>query len=384
LDLRTLIRRLLSAESDELPFGLLLTAKVLAVAFLVTLEPLRWASPWIGFARLPDAPTWAIWPVRLMAFLAIGAILFNVRPRLACLVLGLAEMLTVFWNQAAYENNIVFSSAVFLMIGLYERGPVFLLRWLVVICYFGAALDKALSPDWRSGAFFETWAGEILKDPGYRWLAATQPYLTVARWLSWATILTEFALMIGFAFRRTTRYAIPVALAFHLPLTLLTGNPFGLYTATMCITLLALVEWPSRGLVIYDADCGICNQTRRLFEALGDRLVWTPYQSGVGHAHGVTDDMAERAMYVVTDQRAVPAFRAFRRVLLSLPLTYMVLAALFCLAYAGYSYRLHQAGLALFVMCGLLLLVPAGLGDVAYYAVATRRHLISRVCGLPR
>jgi predicted DCC family thiol-disulfide oxidoreductase YuxK len=290
-------------------------------------------------------------------------------------------MLTTVWNQAAYENNIVYSSLALMMIGLYEPGRINLLRSLVVLCYFGAALDKLLSSGWRSGAFFDVWAGNVMQHPGYLALAPYLPPLALAQLLSWSTISLEFAFMAAFLWPRMTPRAIPFVVLFHLGLTLFDNNPYGLYTVSMSVTTLAFVPWERfRGVVLYDDDCGICTQTRRLFERLSDRWRWTPNR--LAPQYGVTQAQADDALYVVTDHEVVLAFRAFRRIVFSLPITHVLLATLFAFAYRTPDYRLGQLAFAAFVAGALVLLTPTVVGDAVYYAFAKRRYLISHACGL--
>ena len=75
--------------------------------------------------------------------------------------------------------------------------------------------------------------------------------------LSWAAIVTEIALAIGFALRRYLPVVIWVGLAYHTTLVLVMNRTFGMFWVAATSSYLAFVTWPVGGLVVrYGEDLG--------------------------------------------------------------------------------------------------------------------------------
>ena len=82
--------------------------------------------------------------------------------------------------------------------------------------------------------------------------------------------------------------------------------------------------------VIFDADCGLCQRTRRAAEALDwfATMRWLPQQDPAAVAFGIPREELETSVYLVSAHgRKYHGFDAVKQVLLRLPATYAVAGA---------------------------------------------------------
>lgn len=118
--------------------------------------------------------------------------------------------------------------------------------------------------------------------------------------------------------------------------------------------------------VIFDADCGICQRTRRVVGTLDwfGALRWLPWQDPAALDFGIPRDALERSMYLIASKgRQYHGFEAVKQVVLRLPVAY---------AAAGLAIRkepLLAVPIALFFSS---LFEP--MGDRAYIWVASNRY----------
>lgn len=84
----------------------------------------------------------------------------------------------------------------------------------------------------------------------------------------------------------------------------------------------------ARAVVLFDADCGLCQRTRRVLVALGSSLFldWTPLQSGVGQRWGLGFETLSESIHIVAGQRIERGFRAAKMIILRTPGFYILLA----------------------------------------------------------
>ena len=205
-------------------------AKLIAFSLLVTNHVRLLPDPFLPFLPFLDQllpPEVFQKALQAVFLISAAALLFNRRVRLSCLILGGSILLAVVASKAYYGNNKTFCGLILFLTGLYHPawGP-WLLRAQIIIVYFGAGLNKLLDPDWRSGVFFEHWAGLRLHNSAYLFAAAALPALLLAKIVSWGTIVTELGLAIAFAIRRLYPLAIWVSILFHSSLLLFTGSTF--------------------------------------------------------------------------------------------------------------------------------------------------------------
>jgi predicted DCC family thiol-disulfide oxidoreductase YuxK len=137
---------------------------------------------------------------------------------------------------------------------------------------------------------------------------------------------------------------------------------------------LVFLRWPGKPLeVIYDGDCGFCDWTRRWLARIDfDGIFhWLPFQSGHGGAHGISPERASHRLQLVTVTGSVlEGFHAVRRMLVYIPLAWLILFALAAMAPSGL--RWSVAGTAVFFFSPL-----ANFPGVALYDwIARNRHRI--------
>jgi hypothetical protein len=248
-----LYERLIS--SDELATEASLCVKLLALCWLITGHALYVPRIFLPFWTVLDSmpAKELVWiALLLMGLQSVVGILFSYRMRACCIALAMVIFLSTLSSRIYFSNNRLFCACIFLLIGLTpnKEKPV-LIRYQLVILYVGAALDKLLHPDWRSGQFMESFSrrlGEFgslwspnwkVGEPNvyldlYLWIADLLPPMMLSRFVSWMTILTELSLAILF-FGGWIRPAIVLGLLFHSGLLLLTGSTMGMFFyAVLC------------------------------------------------------------------------------------------------------------------------------------------------------
>lgn len=345
--------------------NLLLMAKLIALCLLATNHVRLLPDPFLPFVPFLDRIPGVLFQRTLqVVFLGSAvALLFNRRVRISCLVLGLTMILAVLSSKAYYGNNKLFCGSMLLLAGL---GAGWAVRCQLAIVYFGAGLNKLLDADWRSGQFFEHWAAHRLKQPLYLALGSRMPPLVLGKILGWTTIGTELGLSGGFVVRRLWGAAVWGNILFQSAMLLFTGDTFTMFFYAMTAASLAFVEWPGQATVIYDGDCGFCNQTKQWWERwdLDRVLEWTPLQSGAGARYGIAESELQRRLYLVTGGRICAGFAAFKKMALYNPITYFVMAGLLLAPFRRWS-----AAVLLLFFSPLF----APVGEAAYNLVARNR-----------
>ena len=126
--------------------------------------------------------------------------------------------------------------------------------------------------------------------------------------------------------------------------------------------------------VIFDADCDLCQQTRRAVEALDwlGTMHWLPQQDPSASAFGIPLEALGKSVYLVTaGGRSYHGFDAVKQVLLRLPISYL----------AGGAAVVRAPWAALPIA---LFFSPAfhPVGEAAYDWVAANRYLFpgSKTC----
>jgi len=371
----------LRCSGTELPPPLLAMAKVVAIAFLFSVDRVM-PAPFLPFISALDpfagSPAFAF---GLQAVFVASAflLLFNRWPRASALAMGLAVLTAVVSSKAYYGNNKLFAGSLLALTGLYHPrlGP-WIIRLQLVIVYFGAGLNKALDPDWHSGQFFHNWAGARLEQPLYLWANQFFPPLVLGKLLCWSAIVTELGLAAAWLIPRTWPVAIWVSLLFHASLLELTGTTFNMFFYAMEAAMLAFAVWPRELIVIFDGDCGICNRIRERMARVDfdGAFTWRPLQSGIGDRFGIPRAALEERLHLAADGRISSGFRACKLILLYHPAFYLVLTLLLAApgtaAWAGWWRRILVAlTLAFFFP----LFNP--IGERVYDLVARHRHRIS-------
>lgn len=376
----------LRLRDAALPVPLLLSAKLIAVTLLATGHVGTLPDPFLPFLPVFDriaAPAHFRTALQVLFLVGSVSLLFNRRVRLASFVVGATILVGIASSRIYWANNTFFCGAFLTLIGLYASNrSVWLLRAQVALIYFGAGLNKALDPDWLSGQFFENWAVVNLEHDLYTRLSALLPPLALSRLMCWATIATELSLFVGFTAPRLWPFAIWLGILFHAAMTVFTGITFVLFLYVAPAAYFAFVRWPQATTeVLYDGDCGICAKTKRWFEALDfdGAFRWTAYQSGIGARFGIGADALRKRLHLVTDGRHLVAdgrhiaqgFHAFKRMLLSNPVTHFLMLGVLLSLHWGPAWARSAAILG---MIGFFFPAFDRIGQAAYDLIARNRN----------
>jgi hypothetical protein len=136
-------------------------------------------------------------------------------------------MLTAVLSSRLYSmNNRTFTGCLWLVTGLSVPGQKpWLVRYQVILLYFGAALNKFLDADWRSGQYFENLERRIGHHAAlYAQISSWLPPMWLSRVMSWATIVIEFVLAGGFLIGRLLGPIAWLGIAYHTALLVRWGT----------------------------------------------------------------------------------------------------------------------------------------------------------------
>lgn len=236
----------LACGNTALPPQLLILAKFVVIGLFVSLVLRPLGDSRLAFLpALEHASDWLPYNGwRVLFLLSSGLLVFNVAPRLTAFSCGALLFYALLISRLQYSNNAFFCGCLLVLVGLSNRQTGgWLIRFQLVVLYFGAGLDKAVSPAWQDGTFFDAWQGERAF---YAFLAAQFPPLVAAKALSWATIVTEFGLAIGFALRRGAVYAAWVGASFHLMTVLMGESFYGMFVLAAIASYVSVLSIPDR------------------------------------------------------------------------------------------------------------------------------------------
>jgi hypothetical protein len=225
-------------------------AKLVAVVFLVSGQWAALPQPFLPLVGvLDDLGSAATAEVVLKtAFLVATALLLTNRsPRSASAALGIVIFVGMLASRNYIENNRFFVVLLFVLAGVSNRrlgGRLIQLQ--LVVLYFGAALNKVLDLDWRTGRYFEHLPSGTELAGVYSRLTGLFPELLLSAVLSWAVIATEVALAAAFLLRRFVWVAVWLGVAYHTSLVLVTGRTFGMFWYAATASYFAFAEVPSR------------------------------------------------------------------------------------------------------------------------------------------
>jgi hypothetical protein len=307
----------LKCSGTGLPTNLTVLVKVLAIALILTNHVRLMPDPWLSFIPPIDAipPLLFKFTLQTVFIVSAFAILFNRQIRIASLVLGTTMLLAIVSSKAYYGNNKTFCGLMLLLSGLYKPGGYPFLRWQLAVTYFGAGLNKLLDADWHSGLFFENWAVHRLHQSWYIALDALLPAMFLARFMCWATIVTELGVVPCILIPNLYDWAIILNVLFQASLLLFTGTTFTVFFYSMSAASLAFVNWPTEPVaVMYDANRASANAAKRFFSAwdFDRRLLWVP-----------TEDI----LHFSVGNKIYRGFNALRMLVLLNPVTYFAITA---------------------------------------------------------
>src|SRR5262249_40922586 len=124
----------------------------------------------------------------------------------------------------------------------------------------------------------------------------------------------------------------------------------------------------------YDGDCGFCDSTRRVFEAIAVEPLakWIPFQNA-SESYGIPAKVLTKRIHAVVDGRTYSGFAALKTLLLYNPAVYFVIAAMLAVPEPdAFPFRRWLA-VALW-----LVFAPFfnPIGERVYGFVADRRHCL--------
>jgi hypothetical protein len=317
---KLLVSEPLRISGTELPDNVLLMAKVITLAFIATGQFRLFSWHFLPFLRVFDdlgTPAVFHWTLVTVFLAAAAALFYNQHVRICCFVLGGVILISLLSSRAYFENNRTYCACLLILAGLCNRGQSpWPIRLQVVLVYFGAALNKLMEPDWRSGQFFAYWFGGIHHPDLWARVTAFIPATPLAQLVCWATIITELVLVAGFLVPRWYSWSIWLGAAYHTTLLLLMNSTFGMFYYAMLASYLAFIDWPTLPLEVrYDEA-----------KAPWSRLLERLDTAGIFEWNTLTPKEAlERGSHdlVVVDRgKSYRGFVALKRVLLFTPLTY--------------------------------------------------------------
>lgn len=242
------LRNPFRVTGTELPGNVLLMAKVLAICFLLTLH---WRAlpdhflPFLSFFDHAGSPLVFHWALEIVFFSAAFCLLFNYHVRAACLVLGSLMFVAILSSRTFYENNRTYTACLWFLAGLQVTGMrPWPLRWQVILLYFGAALNKALDPDWQSGQFFENMVVTLGQVGPYIRISSWFPHLWFSWFMGWTVIIVEFIVAFGFLVRTLWAPIAWLAIAYHTVLLILARNTFGMFYFATLASFLVFMNLP--------------------------------------------------------------------------------------------------------------------------------------------
>jgi hypothetical protein len=268
--------------------------------------------PFVDFLRHVGTPSQFHHGQQVVFGLAAILLFFNRWVRASAIVAGGVILLGIASSIPFYQNNRLYTGLILVFAGL--NGPEeepWLLRFQVVLLYFAAALNKVLLVDWRAGYFMDAWLRQGGTHAAWVQLSGHFPPRVLATLVSWAAIITEFALMVGFAVRKLWPFAIWLGIAYHTSLAFLLNRTFGMFWFAAPASYLAFVRWPDKPATVrFAAGSKFWSLLRRIdFEGSCD---WQPTH--------------ERGLEMTTVRGTYRSWQAGGRVLLRNPVTYFAFA----------------------------------------------------------
>jgi hypothetical protein len=275
----------LIVSGTALPENVLLAAKLVALAFLLTRQlprlPYHFLPFLSGLGHLGSPHAFHL-TLELVFVVATALLLVNRQVRTMCIMLAAVFLVGILSSRIYFHNNHLFAGLFFLLAGLYDpRVGVLLFRYQLAVLYLGAAFNKVILGDWRTGAFVQDWLPHYTS--AYLHVARLLPDTLLSAILGWIAILTEFALVVLLLIRRLVPLAVFVGVAYHTGLVLITRSTFGMFWYALMGTYLTLLTWPrSEVFVSYRPDKAATRWVIQLLRQIDfeQRFRWQPSGSG--------------------------------------------------------------------------------------------------------
>jgi hypothetical protein len=337
------LRRLLGSRwnplhcgRSDLPLRHTLIAKLMFVSVGATKGPTPFVEPFLPFLAVFEwiRPYGVFVPtLTVLWILSMVLLFFTRRGRMACLIAGTVFLVSVLASKNHFTNHATFFACSMLLLGLQPKGeePT-LLRWQIGIVYLGAALNKALQPDWWSGQFIHAWSLEL----GHGLYGSADAWFGDAWLLSrvtgWSVILLEAVLGVILLRGRSRVASIWLGLGMQLSMMgFVAGGPqFAYFSFIAGAALISVASWPREPVYSFDPESRPAAQIGRWigwldWERQIERQI-EPWQGGGPEAWGRFGRLRTRGT-------SREGFSALQGVLLIMPATYF--GVLLCLMVLG-------------------------------------------------
>lgn len=319
----------LSIKTTELPPTLILMAKLIAIGMLCQAYLFQLSDyflpliPW--FDHFGPSPVFEKVLQALFLFSTIS-ILCNYRVRQACIILGLVFLITPITSIIEYRNSKVYCGFILLLAGLYKKDEIpWLLRYQVIILYFGAGLNKLLDPHWQGGQYFEHWMMNIIENKKYIMAASWFPAMMLSKIMCWSTIVGEFFVAFCFMRKRFVKIGIWTGLTFHTMAVILTHNDFGIFTIAVLSSYLCFVDWPKNISIHTNAKYKTHILIKNIFTLVD-----------VDHMY-LWQDHSEKNFKVSIQTKDYSGFIAIKKLIVYNPLFYFIIALLLGIAHGEFT-----------------------------------------------
>jgi hypothetical protein len=348
-----------------LPPNVLLMVKLLALCFFLTGQWNLLPDHFLPFLPIFDRagpPAVFQRALQILFVLAAASLILNYYVRASCVVLGGLLFIAILSSRVYYENNRTFTGCLWFLAGLYVPGQKpWLIRYQVILLYFGAALNKLLDSDWRSGQFFENWVVRLVHHPVYIRISSLLPSMWLSRFMSWTTTATEFILAGGFLLPRFYPLIIWVGVAYHTALVLATGGTFGMFYYATLSSFLAFLTWPQPPIsILYSGDKAY---GRKLQSALEKMDLDGVVQWSEGPRTETQRELQKRRMFAglhpTVSHKTYSGLAALYVLLLYNPLTYFAFAAVLSLPRSTHSASRNVLAIVFLFFVSPALLAPA-------------------------
>jgi hypothetical protein len=192
--------------------------------------------------------------ITLMKSLIVGTgvfLFFNYRVRFMSILLGLSVIIILLSSKSLFRNHLFICGCVFLLAGLTNKEDApWLLYVQLSLVYFGAVLNKVFQLDWWTGQFMYNWLFNARENETMIFLSNFVPALTMAKILSWSSLLIETSIAILILIKKLRVYAVWFILVFHTLLYTLTAFRFGHFYEDIVIIALIFLNWPKNELLL--------------------------------------------------------------------------------------------------------------------------------------
>lgn len=244
------MKRLFRVEIDGFSSSVVLIAKALFIFCAANYFWPEMGRPFLSFFPAVDiiVRDLGLFPYRdyfiaawrLLFFGAGLCLLFNIRFRLMAASLAALILGGILLSKPNFSNNAFLVGLIFLLISLSRRETgLWLIRVQLSIVYLGAAFDKLMSEEWRSGLFFLNWKG--YHPVVHQVLSGIDDPLRFSMVISVIAIAAEFALAVGCLIPKLFGWTAFVGALFHISTVYLDGTFFDAFVGTVFLCYLSFV-----------------------------------------------------------------------------------------------------------------------------------------------